>query len=373
MGTANLQRCAKCLMPATRPRITFNVDGVCNACTWAEEKKKIDWSARAALLKEICDKYRSKDGNFDCIVPVSGGKDSSYVAYMMKHELKMHPLCVHIAPPTPMPIGDENLQRFIHSGYDCITIHADPIVSRTIARKTLVEYGQPLMAWMTNVQVAIFKTAINFKIPLIMFGEEGETEYGGTNKLKGTPYYDFEDSLKIYLSGIDPKKYVDLGFSEKELYFWLYPTLEEAKKANLAITHFSFFENWDPYHHYLVAKEKCGLKERSDASVGTYTNFAQTDTFLYDLHSYLMFLKFGFGRCTADVGIDIRRGALEREQGKHLVKKFDGHYPPEEYIKIYCDYFQMSREELDAVFDKFANKTYLEKVNGAWKLKGEII
>ncbi|MBY0518473.1 MAG: N-acetyl sugar amidotransferase [Bacteriovoracaceae bacterium] len=373
MGVALLQRCTKCLMPATRPRITFNNEGVCNACTWAEEKKKIDWTARGSLLKEICDKYRSQNGNFDCIVPVSGGKDSSYVAYMMKHELKMNPLCVHIAPPTPMPIGDENLQRFIQSGYDCITIHANPMVSQAIAKKTLVEFGQPLMAWMTNVQVAIFKTAINFKIPLIMFGEEGETEYGGTDKLKSTPYYDFEDSLKIYLSGIDPKKYIDLGFSENELYFWLYPSMDEAKKGNLAITHFSFFENWDPYHHYLVAKEKCGLKERTDASVGTYTNFAQTDTFLYDLHSYLMFLKFGFGRCTADVGIDIRRGALEREQGKHLVKRFDGHYPPEEYIKIYCDYFQMTRNELDAVFDKFANKTYLEKINGAWKLTSEIL
>ena len=370
--TKVLQRCTNCLMAATRPRITFNDEGVCNACTWAEEKKKIDWAARQKQLEEVCDRFRGKGDGFDCLVPVSGGKDSSYVAYMMKHELGMNPLCVHIAPPIPMPLGNENLDRFIQSGYDTVVIHPNPVLTRKIGRLTLEKYGQPLMSWMTNVQVAIFKTALAYNIPLIMFGEEGETEYGGTTKLKETPYYDFEDSLKIYLSGIDPKQYIDLVKSDKELYFWLYPTMEAAKKSELAITHFSYFENWDPYHHYLVAKEKCGLKERDDASHGTYTNFAQTDTFLYDLHSYLMFLKFGFGRCTADVGIDIRRGALEREQGRHLVSKFDGTYP-EQYIEQYCEYFGMTKDEINAVFDKFANKEYLHKVNGQWKLGQETV
>lgn len=367
-----LKRCTQCLMPATRPRITFDEHGVCNACQWSIEKKNIDWEARWTQLEKMCDQFRGKGKNFDVLVPVSGGKDSSYVAYMMKHKFKMNPLCVHIAPPIPMALGDENLQNFINSGYDCITINPNPEISQKIARYALEKYGQPLMAWMTAVQVAIFKTAINYEIPLIMFGEEGETEYGGSKKLKETPFYEFEDSLKIYLSGIDPKQYLDLGFTEKELYWWLYPTLVDAEKAKLKIAHFSYFENWNPYEHYLVAKEKCGLKERDSASVGTYTNFAQTDTYLYDLHSYLMFLKFGFGRCTADVGIDIRRGALEREQAKHLVSKFDGQFPLNEYIDFYCKYYKMTKEELLAVFDNFANKEYLSKVDSVWKLQGTI-
>ena len=370
--TKQLKRCTKCLMPITRPRIAFDDAGVCNACQWSVEKKDIDWKARWKQLEAMCNKFRSTGKNFDVLVPVSGGKDSSYVAYMMKHEFKMNPLCVHIAPPIPMKLGDENLTNFIQSGYDCITINPNPIISKKIGRFTLENYGQPLMSWMTAVQVAIFKTAMNFNIPLIMFGEDGETEYGGSKKLKDTPFYNFEDSLKIYLSGIDPKQYLDLGFTEQELYWWLYPSIAEAEKANLHIAHFSYFENWDPYHHYLIAKDKCGLKERDSASMGTYTNFAQTDTFLYDLHSYLMFLKFGFGRCTADVGIDIRRGALEREQGRHLVKKFDGQHPTQEYITLYCNYFGMTENDLQNVFDKFANKKYLSKDTGVWKLACEI-
>ncbi len=367
-----LKRCTKCLMPITRPRIQFNADGVCNACTWAVEKKSIDYSERMASLHKLCDEYRRNDGNFDCIIPVSGGKDSSYVSYKMKHEHNMHPLCVNIVPPLSMALGDENLRDFINSGYDTIMISPNPQIARAIGRKTLIEYGQPLMAWMTNVQAAIFRLAIQMNIPMIMFGEEGETEYGGSKKLKDTPFYGLEESVNIYLSGIDPTQY-KTDFTEKELYFWTYPKESDFKDSRLAVCHYSYFENWDPYEHYLVAKDKCGLKEKTSASVGTYTNFAQTDTSLYDLHTYFMFLKFGFGRCTADVGIDIRRGALARSQAVALVKKFDGLYP-EPYMDEYCEYFNISRDELNAVFDKFANKTYLKQIApGNWVLAEGVV
>ena len=118
----------------------------------------------------------------------------------------------------------------------------------------------------------------------------------------------------------------------------------------------------------MVAKEQFNLEESQTRSVGTYTNFAQTDTKLYDLHVYLMFLKFGFGRCTQDIGIDIRRGALTRKQALTLVKKYDGEYP-EPYIEDYLKYFNMTFKEFDSVLDSFANKNVLHKVNGKWILK----
>lgn len=360
-----LKYCANCLMPNTRPRVTFNAQGVCNACEWAEEKKtKIDWDARKKELLHYCEKYRSKTGNFDCIVPVSGGKDSSYVAYMMKHEMGMHPLCVNVTPLLEFEVGKQNLSNFIHAGYDCIQITPDPLVTRQISRKCLIEYGQPLMSWIINVQVAIFKTAINFNVPFVMFGEDGEVEYGGTNKLKNSAVYGIEDSVKLYLSGVNPDQFKG-AFSDQELYWWLYPTEEQFRNAGLAIAHWSYFENWNPYHHYLVAKEKAGLKEKPVASGSTYNNFAQTDTSLYDLHVYLMYLKFGFGRCTQDVGVDIRRGAMTRKQGLQLVKMFDGMYP-EPFIEEYLDYFSITQEEFDAVLDRHANKDLFEKVNGRW-------
>ncbi len=363
--TTVLRYCANCLMPSTRPRISFDERGWCNACVWAEEKKhKIDWLARKAMLSQFCERYRSSGVNFDCIVPVSGGKDSSYVAYMMKHELDMNPLCVNIVPPLEYEVGRKNLERFADSGYDCIRIQPNPSITRRISRQSLIDYGQPLMSWIINVQVAVFKTAIRFGVPLVMFGEEGETEYGGSSKLKESPVYDIEDSIKLYLSGVDPQRFLK-DFPARELYWWLYPSETEFREGGLAIAHWSFFENWDPYQHYLVAKEKCGLREKESASVGTYNNFAQTDTCLYDLHTYLMYLKFGFGRCTQDVGIDIRRGAMNRKQAINLVKKYDGQYP-EEHIDTYQQYFEMTPQEFDQMLDKWANPTLFEKVGGRW-------
>jgi len=361
-----MKYCSSCLMPETRPRITFNEKGVCNACQWAEEKRTIvDWEKRWQQLLEICERNKKRNPKgFDCIVPVSGGKDSSYVAYKMKNELGMHPLTITVQPPLPFEIGNENLENFINCGYDHLRITPNPEVGRKLSKICFIEYGQPLMAWIIAVQTVTFRISVLFNIPLIMFGEEGEVEYGGSSALKDVPFYDVEFSIKVYLSGIDPRQFAK-EFSEKELYWWLYPSEEELRKVNLEIAHWSYFENWDSYLHYLIAKEKCGLKEMEQRCIGTYNNFAQTDTCLYDLHCYLMYLKFGFGRCTQDVGIDIRRGALTREQGLNLVKAYDGEYP-EPFIEKYLEYFRMTKEEFDAVLDKFANKNLFRKEKGRW-------
>ncbi len=354
------------MMPETRPRIVYNDQGVCNACLWAEEKKtEVDWKARWCELEELCDKYRSRNTyKFDCILPVSGGKDSSYVAYMMKEKMGMHPLCVTLKPPLEIDVGVRNLQNFINCGYDHIHITPNPQVARKIAKEAFISQGQPLHAWIISVQTAIFRSAVLLDIPFVMFGEEGETEYGGTTKLKEEACYGLEDSINIYLSGLDPRKYTS-WFSEKELYWWLYPSMDEFRRLNPSIAHWSYFENWESYKHYLLAKEKLGLEETPQRCIGTYNNFAQTDTTLYDLHCYLMYLKFGFGRCSQDVGIDIRRGAMMRRQALTLVKKYDGEYP-QSYIKDYLTYFDMTMKEFDAVLDHYADKNLFKKINGKW-------
>lgn len=353
-------------MPETRPRIGYNDDGVCNACVWSEEKQEvIDWSVRCAELEALCDKHRKRNTkNFDVICPVSGGKDSSYVAYMLKHKMGMHPLCITLKPPLSLPLGVQNLETFIEHGYDHVHITPNYDVGREIAKTSFIERGQPLMAWIMSVQTAIFKCAVIYDIPFVMFGEEGESEYGGSSKLKHSACYDLEDSIKIYLSGNDPRRFLD-RFNEKDLFWWMYPSEESFRGLNPEIAHWSYFENWDSYEHYLVAKDKCGLQEEEIRCLGTYNNFAQTDTSLYDLHCYLMYLKFGFGRCTQDVGIDIRRGALTRKQALALVRRYDGEHP-EQYVQAYLEYFRMTQEEFDEVLDRWANKELFVKENGRW-------
>ena len=361
----NLKYCVKCVMPNTRPRITFNKDGICNACQWADEKKTaIDWDNRWNMLKMYCEKYRSRTDGFDVIVPVSGGKDSCYVAWKMKYELNMNPLLVHVAPPLPMEIGEKNLERLIAEGFDCVRVHPNPNISRKIALIEMHDFGDPLLAWMISVRSAVFRQAIKFNIPLIMWGEDGDIEYGGLTTMKFTPIHDRNYELNINLSGNNPNKYLDY-FSKSQLYFWLFPSQEEYDSVGIANMHFNFFDAWDQYRNYTLAKEKFDFGEVKDKNIGTYTNFSQTDSAMFDLHCYFMYLKFGFGRCTADACIDIRRGAMDRVQAINLIKKFDNGYP-EPFIEKYLHYFQIDMSELQIAIDKHANKNLFEKINGYW-------
>ena len=161
------------------------------------------------------------------------------------------------------------------------------------------------------------------------------------------------------------------NLSDYEKYFYTYHSNNQ-NSPKIKLTHWSHFENWDPYRNYLIAKKHCGLKENDSTNSGTFTNFGQTDQYLYPLHAYLMYLKFGFGRANQDASIEIRRGAMDREQAKNLVELYDGSYP-EEYIDTYLDYYKMSKNQFDNVIDKWANKDILIKQNGYWKPDFEII
>ena len=362
-----LKYCTKCLMPETRPRISFNEDGICNACSWSEEKRTtVDWGARWKRLEELCDRYKKRNRTkCNVIVPVSGGKDSSYVACAIKERLGMQPLCITIRAPLAKDIGRQNLQSFIDHGFDHIHLTPNPVVGKAIDKRAFIHHGRPMHSLMTCAQAAIFKSTILFGIPFVMWGEEGEVEYGGTSKLKEQAHYDIEFAIKTYLSGEDPVKAHLSEFSEAELYWWRMPSAGDFASLNPTIAKWSYFEDWDPYQHYLVAKEKVNLKDAPQRNVGTYNNFGQNDTILYDLYVYLMYLKFGFGRCSQDVGIDIRRGAMAREQALALVRKFDGEYP-EPYIGEYLEYYGMAKEEFDLVLDKHANKKLFVKDGHKW-------
>ena len=160
----------------------------------------------------------------------------------------------------------------------------------------------------------------------------------------------------------------DDDITESELSFFKFPKDDEISEKGLCFTHMSYFEPWDSYRNYVVAKEECGLIEKDDGNRDTFTNFAQNDQALYALHAYLMYLKFGFGRATQDAGIEIRRGAMTRDQALNLVKMYDNAYP-HDLIETYLEYYDMTKKEFDNVLDKYANKSLFEKIDGIWQPK----
>lgn len=357
-------RCSNCVMPSTRPRISFNEKGWCNACQWMEKKKTLDWKKRFSELGINLNKYKSNNDNYDCIVAVSGGKDGSYVSHQLKTKFGVNPLTVTVRPPLEMELGNSNLRNFISSGFDHIHITPNKDVMRELNTIGFEEMGFPYYGWVIAIHSAVIRIAVNFGIKLIFYGENGEVEYGGNTDNEDKSIYDNYYHTKFILEDSYEKIFSQLKIKDKsKLYFFEFPKKKEME--GIGLSHYSYYENWDPYRNYLVAKEYCGLKEKSDANLGTFTNFAQTDQDLYILHSYLMFLKFGFGRATADASIEVRRGAMTREQAINLVNIYDGRYP-EEYIDSFLSHYQMSVEKFNLVLDKFANKELLIKKDGKW-------
>jgi len=364
-----LQYCKNCLMPSTRPRISYDNKGVCNACQWSIRKKRIiDWKAQWNKLEKLCDKCRNKKGSdWDVLVPCSGGKDGSYVAWMLKHKLGMHPLCITIIPPLQTEIGRQNLENFKNAGFDHIAITPNPISYMKLGKKTFIEQGRPKFPANIAMSVTTLKIAMKFRISLVMYGEEGETEYGGAGTHTYRRKVDRDYLLNYHCSGHDPAEFLS-EFTKNELLWWLLPSQEEIDEANIFFTQWSRYENWNPHEHYLIAKKYCGFQNLSKRSIGTYTNFAQLDDDLQDLQMYMMFLKFGFGRTTADAGIDIRRNALNRQQALALVQAYDGEFPAS-LISRYLDYFKMRKKKFEEVLNKWANKEILRKTqDGVWEL-----
>jgi len=358
--------CSNCLSMSTRPRITFDHRGWCNACRWMEKKKTLNWEDRQKELMQLLDKHRRSDGGFDCLVPVSGGKDGSYVAYNLKHKYGMNPLCLTVTPALALPLGEQNLRAFVESGYSHITVNPAYEAMRKLNRVGLLAMGFPYYGWLIAIQAGVVRMANQLGLGLIFYGEDGEVEYGGSTETDKDPVYDVHYMKRIYLEGGYDKVLTLSGLPEKDLFFFRFPTDLELNRSPISITHWSYFENWDPYRNYLVAKEHCGLKEADSSNSGTFTNFSQNDQALYALHTYLMYLKFGFGRANQDASIEIRRGAMDRAQAVNLVRLYDGHYP-EEFLNTYLDYYQISRGEFDAALDKWANRDIFAKVDGYWK------
>jgi N-acetyl sugar amidotransferase len=364
----NLSWCSNCLTMSTRPRITFNERGWCNACVWSEKKRSLNWDERQVELESLLDKHRKNDGSFDCMVPCSGGKDGSYVAYNLKHKYRMNPLCITITPALTLPLGDLNLRAFVASGYNHISVNPDHEAMRILNKTGFIEMGFPYYGWLISIQSAVIRMAIAFNTNLIFYGEDGEVEYGGSSETSQNPIYDVHYQKKVYLEGGYEKVLAASGLTASQLNFFNFPDNSELNKHKIQLTHWSYFENWDPYRNYLIAKEHCGLKEAEDSNAGTFTNFSQNDQALYALHTYLMYLKFGFGRANQDACIEVRRGAMNREQAVNLVRLYDGHYP-EEFITLYLDYYQMTQAEFDKVLDRYANKELFEKIDGRWVAK----
>jgi len=362
--------CKKCVISNQRPRISFDKEGVCSACRFAEKKAQIDWGKREKELIALLDRHRRNDGYWDVVVPASGGKDSVFVAHMLKYKYNMKPLTVTWAPHIYTDVGWRNLQHMIHSGLDNILGTPNGKVHRKLTKLSLEILGDAFQPFIYGQKAFPMQTAVKYKIPLVMFGENGEVEYGGDGKNAERPTHNVtDDMVKHYFSGISPEDWVKYGVDRKDLQYYFPPTEKQAKEIGLENHFFSYYHKWVPQENYYYAVEHTGFEPELDGrSEGTYSKYASLDDRIAGFHNFFAYIKFGLGRATSDAAHEIRDGHITREEGVALVRKFDGELP-KKHFKAFLEYVDITEEEFWSIVDSFRADHLWEKVDGKWKLK----
>lgn len=370
----HVKYCSRCVISNQRPRIEFNEQGVCSACEYAWRKHhEIDWAARERELVRLCDKHRSKDGSFDVIVPCSGGKDSAIVAHHLKHEYGMHPLTVTWAPHIYSDIGWKNFQAFIHSGFDNILGTPDGQVHRQLTHLAFEHLGDPFQPFIYGQKAFPLTIATRYRIPLVMYGENGEVEYGGDRKNENKPTHDVdEDMMKHYFSRMGPFEWVKYGVSREKLLTYTPPPLEEMNAVGVECHFYGYYRKWTPQENYYYAAEHTGFQANPDGrSEGTYSKYASLDDRIDGFHYWMAFIKFGLGRATSDAAHEIRDGHLTREEGITLVRRFDGEFPRKHFSE-FLEYTQLTEERFWQIVDSYRSPHLWDRQNEEWKLRVQV-
>ncbi|TCS72481.1 N-acetyl sugar amidotransferase [Sulfuritortus calidifontis] len=398
--------CVRCVISNQRPnsaveykhvkeskKQTINLDeeGVCDACRFAEKKRaEIDWEERERQLVALCDKHRSKDGSYDCIVPGSGGKDSFYASHILRNKYGMHPLTVTWAPHIYTEWGWKNFQRWIHAGHDNLLFTPNGRVHRLLTRLAVDNLFHPFQPFMLGQKFLAPKMALLHKIPLVFFGEN-EAEYGNPisdteSSKRDWSYFTAADQSKVSLGGVsvhDLKQY--FGLEQQDLIPYLPADPYQIEAQKVEVHYLGYYLKWHPQSCYYYAVEHGGFQASPERTPGTYSKYNSIDDRIDDFHYYTTGIKFGIGRATYDAAQEIRSGDITREEGVALVKRFDHEFPerfaeeifqylsiPEKEFPQASKMFEqpyMTREYFMALADNFRSPHLWKWEDGQWKLR----
>lgn len=369
---AGLRYCTECLYPETKPDLYFDDRGVCSACNSFHGRKAVNWTERRAEFDRVVEKYRSRDGsNYDCIVPVSGGKDSTYQVLRLL-EAGMNPLCVTAMTDSLSPLGRANIENIKAFGVDYIEVSVNPVLRRRLNKMALVEIGD--ISWPEHVTIFTIpvRIAVQMGIKLIVWGENPQNEYGGpaaaseNNTLDRRWLEEFGGLLGLRVS--DLLEFDDI--KARNLIQYTYPTSEELQRSGVTAIFLGHYFPWDGYANALYA-QAFGFRTLDKLVEGSLANYENLDNFQTGIHDYFKYLKYGFGRATDIANNHIRRGRISRADAARMVARHDGEYPAtclnRPLAEILAE-IDMTVAEFDAVCDRFTNRRIFKTDN-----KGQLI
>jgi N-acetyl sugar amidotransferase len=363
--------CQKCVMPDTKPGVTLDEKGLCNACRTQINKRKIDWEQRQKWLAELCEEIKiSNNGAYDCLVPVSGGKDGFYQAYTMRN-LGMKVLCVTLASHMPTTEGIFNLNNHINQlDVDHIKVTLKHSVYKNIRKKTFLKRGEPNWAEHLTIFSSVANIAKLYEVPLIIWGEDIAVEFGGMQNTTSKPdAIDIGTNDLIGNSTIDD--WLDQDISKRDVFFYKYPPLEDLKRIGVRAIYLSYYHFWDGFKHFKVA-EKHGFKSRAAGPLsGNFLAYDNIDEKLCEINIWLKYIKFGFWRTTDQTCYHIWNDHLSRDDAVDIIDEIQSDFP-KEYFDDFLRFHGITLDQFWNTVEKFRNMKIWEKHDNKYHLKNPI-
>ena len=359
-----LNYCARCVMPHTKPDLQFDEEGVCSACRAFESRQSVDWEQRRRELDEVLARYRTDGSQWDCIVPVSGGKDSTYQVIRML-QLGLNPLCVTATTCDLSDIGRLNIENIKKLGVDYVEFSPNKKVRAQLNRIGLTEVGD--ISWPEHVGIFTIpvRAAVQYNVPLIVWGENPQHEYGGpaaaqkSNVLTRRWLEEFGGLLGLRVSDLADA----YGIDRRYLIPYSYPSDEELKRVGVTGLFLGYYLPWDGLSNALIASAN-GFTSLPHTVEGSMVNYENLDNYQTGIHDYFKFLKFGFGRATDIACLHVRRDRISRQDALEVVRAQDGKFPwtyLDRPLEKILEVIDMTVEEFIAVCDAYTNKSIFEK------------
>lgn len=384
--------CRRCLMSNQRPSSTvefkrgrdhqystlfIDEDGVCDACKFAEQKERIDWEERETELLGLLEKHRRNDGQYDCVVPGSGGKDSAFAAHVLKYKYGMHPLTVTWPPLLYTDIGWRNFQNWVEvGGFDNITVKPNGRVHRLLTRLSFENIFHPFHPFVLGQKNVAPKLALNYDIQLIFYGEN-EAEYGNpiadnATSLRDKSYFATKNLDDLRLAGVSvPDLIEEYGLSLNDLASYMPPSSDDLEKSQIEVHYLGYYLKWTPQEAYYYAVEHTGFEANPVRTEGTYSKYNSLDDKADGFHFYTSYIKFGLGRASYEASQEIRNKHLTREEGVALVHRFDGEFP-EKYFQEVLDYIEITPDRFLELCEQFRPPHLWKKQDGQWRLRHQV-
>lgn len=367
-----MRYCTRCILPDTRPNLELDEEGVCNACRTHATKEEIDWERREGLFREVVEHARSRSEGYDCLIPVSGGKDSTWQVVRCL-EYGLNPLAVTWKTPARTEIGERNLENLVGLGVDHVDYQVNPEVERTFMYRALVRYGStaiPMHLALFNIPL---KIAVRFDVPLVIWGENSAFEYGGPEEER-TGFRLDGSWLRRYgvTHGTTAEDWVgEGGLTRRDLTPYFGPDPDALERKGVAAVFLGYYFPWDPETSRRVAEEH-GFRAREEGAKTGFWDYADIDDDFISIHHFLKWHKFGFTRLFDNLSIEIRNGRLSRDEALEIVRAA-GDQTPSDDIRKFCDFVGITTERFFEIADGFRNPDVWSKREGTWVIDDFLI